>query len=58
MCFLVCASAANLPATAEPKPLHELQLQSGADLVQEKKYAEGYRAFKKMADGGCLIRNV
>jgi hypothetical protein len=37
----------------ETKPLHETQLESGAQLVKEKKYPEGYKAFKKMADGGC-----
>jgi TPR repeat protein len=30
-----------------------VQLQSGAQLVKEKKFPEGYNAFKKMADGGC-----
>jgi len=44
----------RLPAQAvETKPLHELQLESGAQLVKEKKYPEGYKAFRKMADRGC-----
>jgi TPR repeat protein len=48
-CGQFCLSA----KAVETKPLHESQLESGAQLVKEKKYPEGYKAFKKMADGGC-----
>ena len=51
---IAASSAYSFPSIAEQqKPLHELQLQSGAKLIQEKKYSEGYKEFKKLADGGC-----
>jgi TPR repeat protein len=50
--FLANFAALHVEAV-EQKSVHEVELQSGAQFIEKKQYGEGYKTFKKLADGGC-----